>query len=66
MNIVTRFNKWLDSKEESLRFIIVILMMCAWLCPLQLGLIFEITNLIIIGIIGLVITIFVAMNRIIS
>lgn len=64
MNLLTRFNAWLNSVKEPQRFLIVVLMMYAWLCPLQIGILLEIANLVIFGIIGLVITILVALNRI--
>ena len=64
MNIVTRFNNWLDNKKEPLRFLIVLTMMCIWICPLQLGLLLEIPFLIIFGFIGMIIMFVIAFSRI--
>lgn len=62
--MLNRFHAWYDTVKEPYRFLIFISSMILWLAPVELGVLIASPTLMIIGMIGMTVVVFVALHRI--
>jgi hypothetical protein len=64
MNPIRRFNKWYDSLREPKRILTFFGLMGAWQAPLFIGNYLNHGGLVTVGIIGLILMLIIALDRI--